>query len=142
MLRHQDPKLEMLSRIDVLSGSTRHELQEICRLTTQLTLSADRILCRQGEEAREVFLLADGQVAVTRDDVPVGIVMAGGIVGEMGVVDMGPRTATAMALTDVTVFVLSTGEFASLLAQHPTVAANVRALVAARAEENETLWAA
>jgi CRP-like cAMP-binding protein len=142
MLRHQDPKLEMLSRIDVLSGSTRHELQEICRLTTQLTLSADRILCRQGEEAREVFLLADGQVAVTRDDVPVGIVMAGGIVGEMGVVDMGPRTATAMALTDVTVFVLSTGEFASLLAQHPTVAANVRALVAARAEENETLRAA
>jgi CRP-like cAMP-binding protein len=142
MLRSQDPKVQTLSRIDVLSGVTERQLKRICGLTTELRRPADRILCRQGEEAREVFLLADGLVAVSRDAMPVGIVQGGGIVGEMGLVDQGPRTATATALTDVTILVLSTGEFSRLLAEYPTVAANVRALAAARAEENGSLRAA
>ncbi|MDT7546659.1 MAG: family transcriptional regulator, cyclic receptor protein [Actinomycetota bacterium] len=142
MLRSNDPKMRTLSRIEVLSGLTPRQLEGVCRLTTELRLPADRILCREGDEAREVFLLADGQVAVSRGDGLVGVVQAGGIVGEMGVLDVGRRSATAMALTDVTVHVLSTWEFSRLLEEYPTVAANVRALVAARAEENEALRAA
>jgi CRP/FNR family cyclic AMP-dependent transcriptional regulator len=142
MLRNHDPKMKSLSRIGVLSGATAHQLQEICRLTTELRIPADRILCRQGDDAREVFLVAEGQVAVSRADEPIGVVHSGGIIGEMAVLDRQPRTATTMALTDVTVFVLSTGEFSRLLADYPVVAANVRALVDARAEENQALRAA
>jgi CRP-like cAMP-binding protein len=142
MLRSNDPKMRTLSKIEVLSGLTPRQLERICGLTTELRLPANRILCRQGEEAREVFLLADGQVAVSRADGLVGTVQAGGIVGEMGVLDLGRRSATAMALTDVTVHVLSTWEFSRLLEEYPTVAANVRALAAARAEENQALRAA
>jgi CRP-like cAMP-binding protein len=137
VLRSNDPKTRTLSKIEVLAGLTPRQLERVCRLTTELRLPANRILCRQGDQAREVFLLADGQVAVSRADGLIGIVPAGGIVGEMGVLAVGSRSATAMALTDVTVHVLSTWEFSRLLQEYPTVAANVRALVAARARENE-----
>jgi CRP-like cAMP-binding protein len=142
MLRSVDPKVTALSSINVLSGATPRELREICELTTELRLHADRVLCRQGDDAREVFLLAEGRVAVSRDDFPVGVVTDGGIIGEMAVLDGQPRTATTLALTDVTVFVLSAAEFNQLLVSYPRIAANVRALADARAEENQEARAA
>ena len=142
MTRMQDPRVATLSQVEVLTGTSVREREQICRLTTEVRLPAGRVLCKQGEIAREVFLLVEGQIAVRRSDVPLGVVGRGGIIGEMALVEHQVRSATTIALTDVTLLVLSTGEFAQLLACFPVVARNVHALTAVRTEEIAGLCAA
>ena len=132
MIRSRDPKVEALSTIKVLAGSSRRVLQEVCRLTTEVRIPAGQVLCQQGEKGEEVFLVVDGTVAVSRDNLPLGLAGAGDIVGEMALVEGGTRRATTVAVTEVSALVLSTSEFSQLLERFPVVAANVRAINAQR----------
>lgn len=138
MARRTDPRVQTLSTMTVLSGASARQLQEVCGLTTEVRFPAGRVLCRQGADAQEVFLLAEGQVAVSRDDVPLGVVGPGGVIGEMALLDRQARSATTTAITDVTALVLSRSEFSQLLHRFPGVADNVRALSAMRTEQIAT----
>ncbi len=136
MRRSHDPKARSLAGVQVFQGVTSRQLEKICELTTEVDLPAGRVLCRQGDPASEVFLLTHGEVSIVRDEVDLAVVGAGGMVGEMALQKRQPRSATAIALTDVTLQVLSTREFASLVATYPAIQANVRALVEARESEH------
>ena len=60
----------------------------------------------------------------------------GAVVGELSLLDHGPRTATVVCETDCTLFVIDQRHFRSVLEKHPsiamkllaTLAANIRAL--------------
>lgn len=142
MFRKPDPRAQILSSVGIFAGATVRELEKVCGLMTEVRLPAGRVLCTQGEDALEVFLVVEGEVAVSRDRMPLGIVSAGGVVGELGVLDAKPRTATAVAITDVVTLVMTTGEFAQLLEELPVAATNLLSLRAARTEELVALRAA
>jgi CRP-like cAMP-binding protein len=137
-----DPRVQTLSVMDVLRGTTPRELEQLCGLMTQVVLPAGAVLCRQGDYAREVFLVVEGQVAISLPDRAINVVGRGSLLGEMAMLDHQVRTATATALSEVTVLVMTPREFRELLATHPLVAANVQALAAARTDELAALCAA
>ncbi len=136
--RHLDPRVEQLRSIDVLATLSHAELTDIARLTTAARVRAGATLCLQDRAGDQVFALLQGQVAISRDGLPIAIVNAGALVGEMAVLDHAPRSATAIALTDVTALVLSPREFAQLLEDHPAVADRIRSLGDARRAELAT----
>ena len=142
MARKQDPKVEALSTIEVLAGASRRDLQEICSLTTEVRVRAGRVLCTQGAQAQEVFLVMDGSIAVSRDGNLLGVVGSGDIIGEMAMIDDRPRSATTVAVTDVTTLVLSTSEFRQLMQRFPLVADNIRAVNSRRTQVFAALLAA
>ena len=142
MIRRRDPKVDALSTIDVLAGASKRELEELCRLTTEVRLPAGQVLCTQGAKAEEVFLVIDGTVTVSRNGHPLAVVGAGGIVGEMALMDHTARTATAMAATEVSAMVLSTSEFTALLQRFPAITAKLQAVTASRTEVIAALAAA
>ncbi len=132
--RH-DPRLDVLRRFDVLADLTRTELTAISCLMTATTVQAGEALCLQGRRGDQVFAVVEGEVAISQDEAVVAVVGAGAFVGEMAVLDSTTRSATAVALTDVSVLVMSTREFWQLLADHPRVATRVRSLGATRRQE-------
>jgi CRP/FNR family cyclic AMP-dependent transcriptional regulator len=138
----RDPKVDALSTIDVLAGASRRELQEICRLTTEVRIPAGQVLCTQGTKAEEVFLVIDGTITVSRNGLPLGVVGAGGIIGEMALMDGTARSATAVAATQLSALVLSASEFAALLQRFPTITANLHAVNAERTQVIAALSAA
>lgn len=142
MARMQDPRVATLSTMEVLAGMSPRELDQVCGLMTQVVLRAGSVLCRQGAYAREVFLVVDGHVAVSLPNQPISLVGPGTILGEMALLGRQLRSATATALDDVTVLVMSAAEFNGLLAQFPVVGANLTALVATRQDELALLCAA
>ncbi len=142
MARKLDPRVATLSSMEVLAGLSTRELDHVCGLMTQVVLRAGSVLCRQGAYAREVFLLVDGHVAVSLPDRPVSVVHPGAIVGEMALLQGQVRSATATALDDVTVLVMTAAEFHSILAEHPVVASNLSAPVANRRDELALAFAA
>ncbi|MBZ5562621.1 MAG: cyclic nucleotide-binding domain-containing protein, partial [Acidobacteriia bacterium] len=94
-------------------------------------------LCIEGEPGDEVFVLLSGEVEVLRGDGAeerrVGGEKAGGVLGEMAVLDPAPRAATVRAGAEGTrVLCLGGDTFREALGANPSVARGVIRALAQR----------
>src|SRR5919204_3918269 len=93
---------------------------------TNAHFTAGQILFREGDPADSVFRLLSGAVDIVRevDGEPIllGTVGAGEFIGEMGVVENRPRSATARAASEVEVEFLTSTEFLDQIARSPQAA--------------------
>lgn len=112
---------ELLGRLPLFSGCTKRELKQIAGLTTEMSFSKGTVLTQQGDPGDECFVIVDGAVDVSIDGTTFAELGPGQMVGEMSLLDQGPRTATVTAKTDVGVLVLNPMEFATLLDGAPAV---------------------
>ena|SRR5579884_3210634 len=87
-------------------------------------LEAGEILVREGTVDARAFLILDGQAQLFVDGELIATAGPGSAVGELGMLDGQPRSATVRALTPVWLLVVGPQAFASLL-QHPAVVASL-----------------
>ena len=96
-------------------------------------IKAGEVVMREGESTRNDFmaLVLDGEVTVensvaaAHDSMVVSILGPGSLIGEMGIIDGGPRSATCTASTDLALAVLTREALARLMDTHPSVAARL-----------------
>jgi CRP/FNR family transcriptional regulator, cyclic AMP receptor protein len=93
---------------------------------TRTHFAEGQVLFREGEPADRVFRLLSGAVDILReldgDPILLGRVGAGQFIGEMGVVENRPRSATARAASEVEVEILTPTEFLDQIARSPQAA--------------------
>jgi len=93
---------------------------------TSTRFAEGQVLFREGDPADSVFRLLSGAVDILRelDGEPIllGTVGAGQFIGEMGVVENRPRSATARAASEVEVEILTPTEFFDQIAGSPRAA--------------------
>ncbi len=130
MLRHQP--WSRLNDVELFDGLRSAQLAAVDRLFTEIALPAGTDLIAEGGVGREFFVIADGQLTVSRHGLEVARLQRGDFVGEVALIGDGPRNATVRAVTDVRVLVQNRREFASLLDAVPTVGERVRAAAAER----------
>jgi protein lysine acetyltransferase len=125
-----------LSDLELFADCSRDQLRQIASLTTYVELGRDRVLMREGAPAKEFIVIGSGAARITKETdegaTTVAEVGSGGFIGEMGLLNNEPRTATATAATDLGVFVSSASEFKSILQIAPSVARKVRSASLAR----------
>lgn len=96
-------------------------------------IKAGEVVIREGESTRNDFmaLVLDGEVTVensvaaAHDSMVVSILGPGGLIGDMGIIDGGPRSATCTASTDLALAVLTREALTRLMDTHPSVAARL-----------------
>ena len=103
----------------------------------KLRFDKGRILFTRGDAGTHLYLVADGQVRLaigTADgrELSFQIAVAGDIIGEIAVLDGGPRSAEATALTPVTTYALERNAFRELWAAHPGISNAVIAFLCRR----------
>ena len=130
-----DRYLDQLGAIALFSALSRKELERVARSVDEVTVSAGHRLVTQGDVAREMFVLVEGEATVTRNDQEITTIGPGIAVGEMSLLDHGPRTATVTCDTDCTVLVLGAREFAALLDDVPELTHKLLARLAGRVRE-------
>src|SRR5262249_59144843 len=85
-----------------------------------------QVLFREGDPADSVFRLVSGAVDILReldgDPILLGTVGAGQFIGEIGVVENRPRSATARAASAVEVDIFTPTEFLDHIASSPRTA--------------------
>lgn len=133
-----DPKLDLLHSIPLFARLGKSDLQSLGRLADEIEMPAGRVLMREGELGREMFVIVSGRVRVERDAGPVAELGPGDWLGEMALVSEGSRTATATTIEPTRLFVVAHREFHSLMHQMPTVRAAVDECVAERIRDLET----
>jgi CRP-like cAMP-binding protein len=83
-------------------------------------LAAGTVIFSVGDpSAGRMFAVAEGEVDIQVDGQVVECVGAGGVFGEMGLIDEQPRTATAVARTNARVVTIDERRFNFLVQQHP-----------------------
>ena len=110
-----DSKVKALSRAPLFEGLARGELEELAKVTEDLDDEAGKVLCREGETAREFFVIIEGEVGVAKGGEEIRTLANGDFFGEIGLLEDVPRTATVTAKTPIRYFVLTRQSFRSLL---------------------------
>ena len=128
-----------LTRIPLFSGCSRKDVQRLARAADELTIPAGTQLTREGDVGREAFVILDGEAEVTRGGRVLATLSQGDHVGELSLLDGGPRTATVTATTELQVLVLSTAAFNGVLDEIPTLAHKLLVSLAHRLRAAESV---
>ncbi|RZL60658.1 MAG: cyclic nucleotide-binding domain-containing protein [Variovorax sp.] len=78
---------------------------------------------------------AESSTGVAGEEVVISIIGPGGLIGEMGVIDGAPRSATCTALTDLKLATLSRHALMGLIDKQPMVAARLLMAISAGLSE-------
>lgn len=130
-------KVELLAGLALFEHCSRRELGEVAALSVDEHKPAGAVLTRQDQAGDLAFVLVDGRVRASRNGRTLGTLGPGTIVGELSLIDGGPRTATVTALDDLHVLEISGEDFRRLLADSPHITANLLLTLAGRLRETD-----
>ncbi len=122
-----------------LPAAERARLAAKCRVRT---LQAGERLFEQGEPGRTAYVVVSGTISVLRDAgegraVSVALRGVGEWIGELALLDGGPRSAAAVADSRAQVLEIPARVFGHVLRKHPRVATELAAAVARRLRESD-----
>jgi CRP/FNR family transcriptional regulator, cyclic AMP receptor protein len=123
----------LLLRAAALAEMQPEEAERVVDAMHPVHLLPDILVFEEGDAADNDYLalVLDGQVRVATgagevaEEVVISILGPGHLIGEMGVIDGGPRSASCTTITEVKLGVLSRAALQRLLAEHPATAARL-----------------
>lgn len=127
--------LEHLRNVSLFSGCSKKDLEKIAKSGDEITQPAGSIIVDQGQTGREAFVILEGTAIVKRNGKKVATLGEGSVVGELSLLDHGPRTASVICETDCTLLVLSQRHFLGVLDEVPALSHKLLATLAGRIRE-------
>jgi CRP-like cAMP-binding protein len=95
-------------------------------------VKAGETIFKEGDPATELYVIQKGRVSIQSGNRLLDTLDTNAIFGEMAIVDSAPRSADAIALTDVTLVPISQKQFLFLVSETPFFAINVMRVLARR----------
>jgi CRP/FNR family cyclic AMP-dependent transcriptional regulator len=96
------------------------------------TFKAGEVIFKEGDPATELFVIQSGTVDIQLGNRLLGALSDHDIFGEMALIDASPRSATAMAKTDVTLVPVGEKQFLFLVSRTPFFALKLMRVLARR----------
>lgn len=106
-----------------------------------IRVKAGEVVFREGDAGGVMFVLASGRAEVRVGQRIVEAIASGNIVGELGLVAPGPRSATVIAQTDCEFVRIDENRFKYLVQQTPYFALQVMRVMAERLRAADRLIA-
>lgn len=136
--------VEALLQMPAWLPLSRAEAQAVAGRMQVRSMPAGSAFIRQGDPApgSGIMLLLDGEVAIEKkgsgpqgDSLVVSLARPGALLGEMGILNDAPRSASCVASTDVVLGLLSSQALKELVDQSPHAAAKLALSIASRLAE-------
>jgi len=127
-----DPKVAHLEGVALFRDCTSRELERIAAAGDEIVVPTGRVLVDQGQTGREAFVILAGTATAVRSGHTIATLGPGDIVGELSLLDHGPRTATVTCDTECRLFVLDQRHFRGVLESVPSLSVRLLAALSAR----------
>ena len=127
--------LEHLRNVSLFQGCSTKDLEKIAKASDEISMPAGSLIVDQGQTGREAFVLVEGTVIVRRNGKKISTMGPRTVVGELSLLDHGPRTATVICETDCVLLLLDQRHFMGVLDAVPTLAHKLLATLAGRIRE-------
>ena len=121
------PESVPLARHDLMRGLSAAELELVAGLLRRTGFPAGAELCREGDEATEMWILTRGSVSVRLSFAGatrmkrIASLGVGTIVGDMAFIEGSRRSATTVADEEVECYVIDRAAYAAILRDHPEI---------------------
>lgn len=124
--------LDHLRNVPLFSACSTKDLEKIAKAGDEIVMPAGSLVVDQGQIGKEAFVILSGSVTVRRNGKKIASLGPGSIVGELSLLDHGPRTATAVCESDCTLLLISQRHFLGVLDEVPTLSHKLLASLAGR----------
>jgi CRP-like cAMP-binding protein len=110
---------DLLRLVPLFNGLTDRSFEAIANLASETDFGTGDDLVRQGEPGDRFIIVVSGRARVERDGRTLRELSPGDFLGEISLVDGGPRTATVRALEPIHAFVIERPGFLELIERIP-----------------------
>ena len=120
-----------------------NELQEMATLSRFNTYPAGHLLCQEGVEEEVFYIIAEGSVTITQklgEEEGDRILRQGGkgdVIGEMGLIQRAPRSATVRTTSICTTLEMDKDDFETILSESPRLAIEIIRITLDRIRDND-----
>jgi MFS family permease len=123
-LAELEPRIRVLEVLGIFTAAPRPVLERLAGAATEMDVPAGTAVIRQGETADALYVIASGEVSVTRQtgsEPPrfLTTIRGPGYVGEIGLLEGIPRTATVAAVEPTRLWRIEGSEFLEALNEAP-----------------------
>ena len=118
---------ERIARLPLFADLDDGERAEVAARLREVSIAPGTTLAAQGDNAYEFFVIEAGEAEVHKNGQVIATVGQGDVVGEIGVLVTGARTASVVATTPMTLVAMFTREFKQIERRMPAIATSLRA---------------
>jgi CRP/FNR family transcriptional regulator len=130
MTELMDP--ERLAGLPLFADLDDGERAEVAACAREINIAAGDTLATEGENAYEFFVIEAGEANVHKDGQLIGSVGPGDVVGEIGLLVTGARTASVVATTPMRLVAIFSRDFKQIEKRMPAIATSLRATMRER----------
>lgn len=130
-------KTEIFGKIPMFRYLGYTEMTKVLSIAHLKHFETNAAVVKQGDPSDEMYILANGETDVLKNNVKIAERKKGDFFGEMGIFDNAPRSATVVAKTPVVAITLHRKDLLELLRQESQIA--VKLLWALNRELNERI---
>jgi len=125
----EQEKFDQIRRLGLFATLQPKELRVIHGLLHERRYSKGEVIFDVGEEGQALYIVFEGKVLICRQGEPetghIADVHAGGMFGELALLDGSPRSAQARAAEDSVLAALARADFNSLVETHGAIASKI-----------------
>lgn len=112
---------DVLRTVPLFQGMTDAAVEAIGALAEETDFAAGDVLVREGDPGDAFIVIVDGRATVDQGGTIVRELSSGSFVGEISLIDGGPRSATVTAVEPIRALVLHRDGFDRLMHDFPVV---------------------
>ena len=134
--------LSTIERVFLLQGAELfrevpvQELVDIAQLCQETYFKKGEVFIHEGDDADCLYIISSGEVSVYLEGgEQVSVRRQGDAIGEMAIVTNNPRTASCVAITDITALRITFSDFSGLMEENPAVTLGVLKVVTENLEK-------
>jgi CRP-like cAMP-binding protein len=127
-----DDKLELLRRVPLFAGVDQAGLEELGRIAEEVEAGPGTVLTHEGRHEGYFFVVVSGSVRIERSGQTINTMGPGDFLGEIALLDAGPRTATATTAEPTTLLKITNEAFHQLVDRSPALRTAVLAAAGSR----------
>ncbi|MEZ0241490.1 MAG: Crp/Fnr family transcriptional regulator [Chloroflexota bacterium] len=116
-----EPNLMLLAQVPLFAGVGPEGLEEIAGIAREKDVAAGTVLTHEGRHEGYFFVVISGTIRIERGGRTINTLGPGDYLGEIALLDGGPRTATATAETPCRLLSLMPEQFHQLMVDIPGV---------------------
>ena len=121
---------ELIEKSGFFSGLDRDEIEMLAVWVKAYSAPMGTLILREGDEQANLCIIVEGQInifkeASANEHLKIAEARAGDSIGEMGVVDGYPLSATAVASTDSIILFISRTDFEHLLQKNSNLGVKI-----------------
>jgi CRP/FNR family cyclic AMP-dependent transcriptional regulator len=126
---------DVLRSIPLFQGMTDRSVEAIEGLAEETAYPSGALLVREGDPGDSFIVIVTGRATVDRGDQPIRELSAGDFLGEISLIDGGPRTATVTAVEPIAALVIQRDGFDRLMNRYPSVRLEILTALTQRLRE-------